>query len=1205
MYIKRCGNCGSTNKTLGAKYCHKCGANLYNWVGRLNLIISNDPQTKIPLNSRKSWIIGRSSQCDITLDDTRISGTHLRIFIKEGRWYAEDLGSTNGTYINNQRVSNIAEIALRDSIRIGSTSLEITETPQQSFQEDESATAGSIGSGILKREPGVSAVKGLTKKEYSQELKAEDVTGDIPCVTKPRKISKISILRATAIIAALLFISGAGYFLYLAYPRLWSFFSFYPGDSAKDDNSVYIQSRELDISPADGLRITARAGALDVDRVFKAERLDEKGLGSYSEEYGEYGIVPLLGYKLDSGMTPFEIFPGHAELIMDLSRSGIPKGIFHGLTMLKIDEEGVPRELNTTLEKDRLIGRIRSNCVYLAVPSIGMAATTGAVTLTFGAAATAVLERVYRKYGYYQDLKVNCHQIAVEYAKASGSSSPMMIRFNLYWPERLGYGNRCELERVFGEIDNIANKIIESLYPGKYWYQLLPHEQSKVLSSREENAEYRHLTKLLSDPEWLAENYLPREVSLVCSSLQKAAKYLYNPDIRGFHVPEYTLDILIFDEPVGDLGDAYALQKDLLTTYPFIMVNASDQKMAGEADTDKIGKCMDMAIVHELFHATQKEYFTYLSGDKIWFLEACAILLEKEALNYYTKHGWVCSGGDDDRFLDIDDRWETLGLRMVFDPEHADDEKSMDKAIWHGYLLSRYLEFLRDSRIYNKYPDRDFLKNVMEKYSGYFSDSLTAIQGASGIDEAEFRNAFMEFCMANLSEMDRIISAIKEKKREVLFPDLLVHSDAVLSSRLAPLSWNYNIAAQQPMSCSLQYLELADLKDSRYHKETFICLLNLGEDNIIKPAVHDPEGLNYIINYRGSSEWLRIKAGRFQCLEIKPGTTKAVLARIDTNLYADKKNSCGIVALPLSEPEFPEVKISQSILTVKLNAVSQVLNHVSEHYKGLSKPGYIVIIESPGFKSPRVYELLKNEVSLKLIRDKSGNAVDVELQSIDRETTREASGGKKDAVMDAVRRKPVDTKDISVRYAEYISSGKDFILGPLSRNSGASASSTKKWVLSGDPFINDLTNRESSMDVKIGLYKIDAWYTVTHINMYNDVIGTTSASFVFTKAPEQILPGETVNFYIKGEYAGRNNCYEVSLVIRTPDFPFAENISSWYIQSRLDDRCKEPITVNRDLIVAKHDDDTIKRLFNNKARLIYELKGPKGSIEIIYTYEYR
>jgi hypothetical protein len=70
--------------------------------------------------------VGRAGGCGVALpDDTFVSQLHARVFRRDGDLFVEDLGSTNGTYLNRKKVT--AAIALRhgDQLQIGKTTLEV------------------------------------------------------------------------------------------------------------------------------------------------------------------------------------------------------------------------------------------------------------------------------------------------------------------------------------------------------------------------------------------------------------------------------------------------------------------------------------------------------------------------------------------------------------------------------------------------------------------------------------------------------------------------------------------------------------------------------------------------------------------------------------------------------------------------------------------------------------------------------------------------------------------------------------------------------------------------------------------------------------------------------------------------------------------------------------------------------------------------
>lgn len=70
--------------------------------------------------------VGRAAGCQITLDDTYASQIHARIFTRDRQLYVEDLGSTNGTYLNRRKVAAPMVVSRGDQIQIGSTILEVS-----------------------------------------------------------------------------------------------------------------------------------------------------------------------------------------------------------------------------------------------------------------------------------------------------------------------------------------------------------------------------------------------------------------------------------------------------------------------------------------------------------------------------------------------------------------------------------------------------------------------------------------------------------------------------------------------------------------------------------------------------------------------------------------------------------------------------------------------------------------------------------------------------------------------------------------------------------------------------------------------------------------------------------------------------------------------------------------------------------------------
>jgi hypothetical protein len=67
--------------------------------------------------------MGRSRQCDVTVDDPNVSRNHAEVRPRGGSWVLSDLGSTNGSRLNGQRVEGSEVLKPGDEIELGTTVL--------------------------------------------------------------------------------------------------------------------------------------------------------------------------------------------------------------------------------------------------------------------------------------------------------------------------------------------------------------------------------------------------------------------------------------------------------------------------------------------------------------------------------------------------------------------------------------------------------------------------------------------------------------------------------------------------------------------------------------------------------------------------------------------------------------------------------------------------------------------------------------------------------------------------------------------------------------------------------------------------------------------------------------------------------------------------------------------------------------------------
>jgi pSer/pThr/pTyr-binding forkhead associated (FHA) protein len=80
--------------------------------------------TRITLEGRPI-VIGRADDSTLVLDDDYASTRHARLALRGTDWYVEDLGSTNGTYLDRAKVTAPLRVPLGVPIRIGKTVIEL------------------------------------------------------------------------------------------------------------------------------------------------------------------------------------------------------------------------------------------------------------------------------------------------------------------------------------------------------------------------------------------------------------------------------------------------------------------------------------------------------------------------------------------------------------------------------------------------------------------------------------------------------------------------------------------------------------------------------------------------------------------------------------------------------------------------------------------------------------------------------------------------------------------------------------------------------------------------------------------------------------------------------------------------------------------------------------------------------------------------
>jgi FHA domain len=90
------------------------------------LVVTEGALTGVSIDLTDQQItLGRANDATLVVNDDYASTHHARIFPQDGQWIVEDLGSTNGTYLDRQKVVRPTPVPVGVPIRIGKTVLEL------------------------------------------------------------------------------------------------------------------------------------------------------------------------------------------------------------------------------------------------------------------------------------------------------------------------------------------------------------------------------------------------------------------------------------------------------------------------------------------------------------------------------------------------------------------------------------------------------------------------------------------------------------------------------------------------------------------------------------------------------------------------------------------------------------------------------------------------------------------------------------------------------------------------------------------------------------------------------------------------------------------------------------------------------------------------------------------------------------------------
>jgi hypothetical protein len=94
---------------------------------RLEVIVAKGHEPGEEFDVRAGARLGRAQTSEVSIDDSYASAAHARVYPRAGAMFIEDLGSTNGTFVNGRELTRPLQLAEGDTVRIGDTELRYRE----------------------------------------------------------------------------------------------------------------------------------------------------------------------------------------------------------------------------------------------------------------------------------------------------------------------------------------------------------------------------------------------------------------------------------------------------------------------------------------------------------------------------------------------------------------------------------------------------------------------------------------------------------------------------------------------------------------------------------------------------------------------------------------------------------------------------------------------------------------------------------------------------------------------------------------------------------------------------------------------------------------------------------------------------------------------------------------------------------------------
>ncbi len=641
-------------------------------------------------------------------------------------------------------------------------------------------------------------------------------------------------------------------------------------------------SEPVDLTPMEGLRVTADAGALYDDTKLTVTPISEVSdyVTELDKQMQEEGNYIFSMWEVDAGLEEGQVLPGEYKVELDLEKMGVPESLYEDVRFIRIDDSGNMTELVSEVEGGTAYYYSDNNSIITAV-------IWGVGLFKIGKGVYDFFSERSNKYKYYWNS-----------TNGSCEGETKWGKYRIVWrayemdpdfrekKERLKVEEERLKQQAQEEYDR-EEKLHKDTYGSLYW---LFHKNLSVADRLKELKETDETYLKLEE-----EIKVPDSIKEVSERIETAFEYL--GDHVMFRMPKHRVEFMLKKIDIDNKENMGGAQSGTFyKTYVDIMVPSYEYLLSDDYESVCFRDNMLLTITHELGHVCQERYHIGSSrSDDNRFDEMVALVLESDAKDYYKEEGLITTDPELTQYK----FWSTLICPIEQRVSGHKGDKAAENAHKfmqsEGYLLSNFVLFIRSEC--NK--DNIDAWHIMRYRSFWDKPEIPKIlMSAFKISEKQFDELFRKWCLNNRAWFKESI----ESDTQAIFND----------PQYQELDLKDNEGVHIPLSPKGQYS--APVRRVRLGKNPAAILIVLDKDVSEKhPEAHIVPTGNYKTTNNGAyiaptyRTNGKIGIKNFSILEVYG--TKGKNTKYDEN---------GYTIWTVTAPEQPVISQSDTMLKVQL-----------------------------------------------------------------------------------------------------------------------------------------------------------------------------------------------------------------------------------------------------------------------------------------------